>query len=73
MSRRCYDRTMVDVKGILTARSREVETAIVGAMDHLKGEAPARLIEAMTYSLMAGGKRLRPALVLEWFDGRGGD
>jgi geranylgeranyl diphosphate synthase type II len=27
--------------------------------------APPRLIEAITYSLMAGGKRLRPALVLE--------
>src|SRR5258707_12181122 len=29
--------------------------------------APPRLIEAMEYSLMAGGKRLRPALVLECF------
>ena len=28
-------------------------------------EAPRRLIEAVEYSLMAGGKRLRPALVLE--------
>src|SRR3954463_5380068 len=28
-------------------------------------QAPARLIEAMDYSLMAGGKRLRPTLVLE--------
>ncbi len=28
-------------------------------------EAPAKLIESITYSLMAGGKRLRPALVLE--------
>jgi geranylgeranyl diphosphate synthase type II len=27
--------------------------------------APPRLVEAVTYSLMAGGKRLRPALVLE--------
>ena len=27
--------------------------------------APARLLEAIEYSLMAGGKRLRPALVLE--------
>jgi geranylgeranyl diphosphate synthase type II len=27
--------------------------------------APARLLEAIQYSLMAGGKRLRPALVLE--------
>jgi len=28
-------------------------------------QAPPRLIEAVIYSLMAGGKRLRPALVLE--------
>src|SRR5271155_1838189 len=27
--------------------------------------APRRLLEAIDYSLMAGGKRLRPALVLE--------
>lgn len=29
------------------------------------GAAPARIVEAVQYSLMAGGKRLRPALVLE--------
>ena len=29
------------------------------------GDAPPRLVEAIRYSLMAGGKRLRPALVLE--------
>src|SRR4051812_18079593 len=29
------------------------------------GDAPPRLMEAVEYSLMAGGKRLRPALVLE--------
>lgn len=28
-------------------------------------DAPARLVEAIEYSLLAGGKRLRPALVLE--------
>lgn len=31
-------------------------------------EIPARLVEAIRYSLDAGGKRLRPALVLEAFD-----
>jgi geranylgeranyl diphosphate synthase type II len=30
-------------------------------------QAPVRLMEAVQYSLMAGGKRLRPALVLETF------
>ncbi|HEX4794769.1 MAG TPA: farnesyl diphosphate synthase [Humisphaera sp.] len=42
--------------------------------EHLKSlrgnypDAPPRLIEAIEYSLMAGGKRLRPALVLECFE-----
>jgi len=36
--------------------------------------APPRLIEAVEYSLMAGGKRLRPALILEcWHACSGGD
>jgi geranylgeranyl diphosphate synthase type II len=35
--------------------------------------APASLIEAMQYSLLAGGKRLRPALVLECCRACGGD
>jgi len=37
-------------------------------------DAPARLMESVEYSLMAGGKRLRPALVLEcWRACGGGD
>ena len=35
--------------------------------------APARLVEAINYSLLAGGKRLRPALVLECWRACGGD
>lgn len=35
-------------------------------------DAPPRLIEAMLYSLRAGGKRLRPALVLCSFEAVGG-
>ncbi|HTL30138.1 MAG TPA: farnesyl diphosphate synthase [Tepidisphaeraceae bacterium] len=35
--------------------------------------APKRLIESIEYSLMAGGKRLRPTLVLESFRACGGD
>ncbi len=34
--------------------------------------APERLLEAIDYSLLAGGKRLRPALVLETFRACGG-
>ncbi len=40
----------------------------------LKGrEIPARLLEAMEYSLLAGGKRLRPALCLAVCDLLGGE
>lgn len=35
-------------------------------------DAPPRLLQAMDYSLRAGGKRLRPALVLECFNACGG-
>jgi geranylgeranyl pyrophosphate synthase len=35
--------------------------------------APARLLDAIDYSLLAGGKRLRPALVLEVCRACGGD
>ena len=35
--------------------------------------APARLLEAIEYSLTAGGKRLRPALVLECWKACGGE
>jgi geranylgeranyl diphosphate synthase, type II len=35
--------------------------------------APPRLLEAIEYSLLAGGKRLRPALVLESWRACGGD
>ncbi len=36
-------------------------------------DAPARLMESIAYSLYAGGKRLRPALVIESFHACGGD
>ena len=35
--------------------------------------APARLLESINYSMSAGGKRLRPALVLETYRACGGD
>lgn len=37
-----------------------------------KADAPARLLEAMSYSLFAGGKRLRPMLVLAACEAVGG-
>ena len=53
-----------DATGMLTRRARQVEAALSAALDSC-GEAPPALVEAMRYSLLGGGKRLRPALVLE--------
>ena len=54
---------MSDLRGWLEARRREVDAALER---HLPGppECPARVGEAMRYSLFAGGKRLRPTLTL---------
>jgi len=52
----------VDVKAELARRAAPVEEYLAGC---LKGrDIPARLLASMEYSLMAGGKRLRPVLLL---------
>ena len=48
-----------------------VEAALAGQLRGL-GEIPAGLLEAMEYSLLAGGKRLRPTLLLMACDMAGG-
>ena len=50
-----------DFKTYLTAAKQQVEAALDGA---LGPERPESLREAMHYSLLAGGKRLRPILCL---------
>ncbi|MBG0791279.1 MAG: polyprenyl synthetase family protein [Desulfovibrionaceae bacterium] len=52
------------VKEQLAARAAEVEGFLVRCMRD-KG-IPDRLLASMEYSLLAGGKRLRPVLVLSW-------
>jgi geranylgeranyl diphosphate synthase type II len=49
--------------GYLAARTPKVEALLGASLTHLQG-APERLREAMAYSLLAGGKRLRPLLCL---------
>jgi geranylgeranyl diphosphate synthase type II len=54
----------------------QVEAALtkyLSAEGGLGGECPQRLREAMSYSLLAGGKRLRPVLVLMACEACGGD
>lgn len=54
----------------------QVEAALAKCLTEesgLGGECPPRLREAMSYSLLAGGKRLRPVLVLMACEACGGD
>ncbi len=61
-----------DVPSLLHRHSQAVSTRLKQALSEHAPEAPPTLIEAMEYSLLAGGKRLRPALVLESFAACGG-
>jgi geranylgeranyl diphosphate synthase type II len=56
----------------LAERKGAVEAALAAHLSHCQA-APARLREAMAYSLLAGGKRLRPILALAACDAVGGD
>ena len=53
-----------DLASWLTTRRDEVDAALERFLKAGGVDTPARLAEAMRYSLMAGGKRLRPMLVL---------
>jgi len=50
-----------------------VEPALMRSLERLSPDCPERLRDAMSYSLMAGGKRLRPALVFLACEAVGGD
>jgi geranylgeranyl diphosphate synthase type II len=52
-----------DLHAWLGRRREEVDAALERYLP-AASDAPARLVEAMRYSLLAGGKRLRPMLVL---------
>src|SRR5205085_4477032 len=49
---------------LLSRRAVQVSAALDGYLRRAEA-LPARLAEAMRYSIEAGGKRVRPALVLE--------
>ncbi|MFO7775694.1 MAG: polyprenyl synthetase family protein, partial [Candidatus Hydrogenedentota bacterium] len=54
---------MTDVSAYLKDKAARTEEALDGYFNSWNG-APPQLAEAMRYSLFAGGKRLRPGLVL---------
>ena len=61
---------MFDLKAYLNHKQNQVNDAI---QEFIKGDASQRIVEAMTYSVMAGGKRLRPILCMAAADAVGGN
>jgi geranylgeranyl diphosphate synthase type II len=52
----------------LAGQRARVEAALEARLAAIAGDAPPRLLEATRYSLLAGGKRLRPILCLAFAD-----
>src|SRR5689334_6025592 len=48
----------------LTEKHIQVESLLDARLEAMSERVPTRLLESMRYSLMAGGKRLRPVLCL---------
>ncbi len=61
-----------ELKEYLEPRRQMVELALEGALPEKEGP-DAQVVEAMRYSLFAGGKRLRPILCLAAAEAVGGD
>jgi farnesyl diphosphate synthase/geranylgeranyl diphosphate synthase type II len=61
------------VEEFLRAVAARVEPRLAALADARAGKGPARLVEAIRYALLGGGKRLRPALVLASCEAHGGD
>ncbi len=57
-----------DFQSWLSMQQSRVEALLAARMAQLASRAPPALAEAMAYSLLAGGKRLRPVLVLAFAD-----
>jgi geranylgeranyl pyrophosphate synthase len=57
----------------LRAVAARVEPRLAALADARAGKGPPRLVEAIRYALLAGGKRLRPALALASCEAHGGD
>ena len=57
-----------ELKPWLASQQTRVEALLTSRMNDLARRAPAKLAEAMRYSLLDGGKRLRPVLCLAFAD-----
>ena len=61
---------MFDLKTYLNQKQTQVNEAI---QQFIHGQPSQRIVTAMTYSVMAGGKRLRPILCMAAAEAVGGD
>jgi geranylgeranyl pyrophosphate synthase len=61
------------IEPYLRSVSARVEAGLVALVESRRRAAPERLVDAMQYALLGGGKRLRPALVLASCQAHGGD
>jgi geranylgeranyl pyrophosphate synthase len=61
------------IEPYLQAISARVEAGLARLAEERRGAGPERLVEAIRYALLGGGKRLRPALVLATCQAHGGD
>lgn len=60
------------LKNRLNRHAEAVNTALAGMLDERREHIPLNLLAAMRYSLLAGGKRVRPSLMLECHAACGG-
>jgi len=63
----------VQAPEFLSAHAGYVQNALEDMLDERTAIVPERLLAAMRYSLLAGGKRIRPALLLECYAACGGE
>jgi farnesyl diphosphate synthase/geranylgeranyl diphosphate synthase type II len=61
------------IEPYLRSVSARVEAGLTVLVESRRDLAPARLVDAMKYALLGGGKRLRPALILASCEAHGGD
>lgn len=64
----------LNINDYLKQKKEEVETFLQTRMDDKRGQkgCPPQLREAMAYSLMAGGKRIRPIFCMASYEAAGG-
>jgi geranylgeranyl pyrophosphate synthase len=61
------------IEPFLASVVARVEPRLAALAGERAGKGPARLLEAIRYALLGGGKRLRPALVLASCEAHGGE